>query len=179
MNAPAAASQPAETGFTGRARRWPAFLVVGLLGAAIGMTGFTFNYAEGLSYLSDDPKACINCHVMQAQYDAWQHASHRADATCNDCHVPHDSVIRKYLVKAEHGYRHGRGFTFNDFHEPIQITPSSRAVVVENCGRCHADIAADTTVQARTLTAAGAAKDAANAADCLHCHSQVGHGPSR
>ncbi len=26
---------------------------------------FTFTYAEGFSCLSDDPRACANCHVMR------------------------------------------------------------------------------------------------------------------
>lgn len=160
-------------------RRWAAALVAGLLGASVGVAGFTFNYAEGLSYLSDDPTACVNCHVMQEHYDGWRHASHARVATCNDCHVPHDSVARKYLVKAEHGYRHSKGFTFNDFHEPIQITAGSRAVVIENCMRCHETIAADTSVHARRSSDLYAAIPGLVSADCLHCHTRVGHGPTR
>src|SRR5688572_23773077 len=33
------------------------------IGAAAGVGGFTFVYAEGASYLTDDPAACANCHV--------------------------------------------------------------------------------------------------------------------
>ena len=32
---------------------------------------FTFVYAKGLSYLTPDPRACLNCHVMYSQYDGW------------------------------------------------------------------------------------------------------------
>lgn len=165
--------------------RWAAPSVAALAGVSIGIALFTFHYAEGTSYLSDDPKACVNCHIMQEHYDAWQHASHHANATCNDCHVPHDTVVHKYFVKAEHGYRHSKGFTFNDFHEPIQITPGSREVVVNNCVRCHSSIGSDTTVHARAheplygrlpenIAPAGLVS-----ADCLHCHARVGHGPQR
>ncbi len=158
--------------------RRAAVLVTALVGASLGVAGFTFNYAEGLSYLSNDPKACINCHIMQEQYDAWQHASHHRVASCNDCHVPHDSVVRKYLVKAEHGYRHSKGFTFNNFHEPIQIKQSSRDAVAENCVRCHSSIAADTTVLAVADPHASSIASS-TPADCLHCHARVGHGPLR
>ncbi|MDX2148908.1 MAG: cytochrome c nitrite reductase small subunit [Planctomycetota bacterium] len=157
--------------------RWPAFVVVLVVGVSLGIAGFTFDHAEGLSYLSDDPKACINCHVMQEYYDAWSHASHHANATCNDCHVPHDSVVRKYMVKAEQGYRHSKGFTFNDFHEPIQITKGSRDVVIENCMRCHASIAGD--LSAHAPPARGEASPASLGVDCLHCHVRAGHGPPR
>ena len=66
----------------------------------MGVGGYTFLYAEGFSYMSDDPAVCVNCHIMQPQYDSWQKASHHTVATCVDCHLPHD-FFRKYLAKAE------------------------------------------------------------------------------
>jgi len=45
-------------------------VVFAALGVLLGIGGTTFNYAEGLSYLSTDPAACANCHIMQPQYDA-------------------------------------------------------------------------------------------------------------
>ncbi len=149
----------------------PLLIVAALIGAAAGIASFTFDYAQGLSYLSDDPKACINCHVMQQQYDGWMHGSHHANATCNDCHVPHDSLISKYYVKTEHGYRHSKGFTLNDFHEPIRITPASLEVVQGNCVRCHHDM----------VGGIGAAHVPSGQAEsgCVHCHAGVGHGPAR
>ena len=95
-----------------------ALVLCALLGALLGLGSYTFVYAEGTSYLSNDPRACVNCHVMREQYDAWQKTSHHAAATCNDCHVPQD-LFGKYLAKAIHGYRHSKAYTFEDFHEPI------------------------------------------------------------
>ena len=91
-----------------------------LLGLLAGVGGYTLLYAEGLSYMSADPKVCVNCHIMQPQYDSWQKASHHTVATCVDCHLPH-SFIGKYLAKAENGYHHSKAFTLQDFHEPILI----------------------------------------------------------
>lgn len=139
-----------------------------VLGSFIGAGLYTFDYAEGTSYLSNDPRACVNCHVMRDQYDAWQKGSHHAAATCNDCHVPHD-LVGKYATKLEHGYRHSKGFTFQDFHEPIQIKGSSRAVVAENCLRCHQALVREVV----------SAHGADEVADCLRCHSNVGHGPMK
>src|SRR5688572_30840100 len=82
-----------------------------LLGVFFGVSGFTFAEARGWSYLSNDPEACVNCHVMRGVYDSWQKSSHHAAAVCNDCHVPHD-LAGKYWTKAEHGLRHSWGFTF-------------------------------------------------------------------
>ena len=38
-----------------------------LLGIPGGVGAFTFVYAKGFSYLSSDPRACVNCHVMNQQ----------------------------------------------------------------------------------------------------------------
>lgn len=53
------------------------------LGALAGIGGYTFSYAKGLSYLSTDPRACVNCHIMQHEYDGWQKASHHVAAVCD------------------------------------------------------------------------------------------------
>jgi cytochrome c nitrite reductase small subunit len=72
-----------------------------LLGVVIGLGAYTFIYAKGYSYLTNNPAACANRHVMQAEYDAWQKSSHHSVATCNDCHTPHN-LIGKYAVKASY-----------------------------------------------------------------------------
>jgi cytochrome c nitrite reductase small subunit len=140
-----------------------------MLGACLGLGAFTFDYAEGTSYLSNDPKACINCHIMREPYDAWQKGPHHAHATCNDCHVPKD-LVGKYVTKVEHGYRHSKGFTFQDFHEPIQIKPSSLRIVENNCVRCHGGLVGDVVGHARIQ---------GEHVSCIHCHSSAGHGPQR
>jgi cytochrome c nitrite reductase small subunit len=137
-----------------------------LVGALLGAGTFTVQYAEGLSYLSNDPKACVNCHIMRDQYDGWQKASHHAVATCNDCHVPHQT-IPKYLVKAENGFWHSKGFTLQDFHEPIMLRPVSSRILQANCVTCHRDLVNDILGHGKETT------------NCLHCHAAVGHGPQR
>jgi cytochrome c nitrite reductase small subunit len=138
-------------------------------GVLLGAGAFTVRYAEGFSYLSNDPKACVNCHIMREQYDGWQKASHHAVATCNDCHVPH-ALIPKYLVKAENGFWHSKGFTLQDFHEPILPRPVSSRILQANCTRCHLDLVND-------ILGHGPAGN--EKTDCVHCHAAVGHGPQR
>ena len=93
-----------------------------LLGVAVGIGAFTFVYAKGFSYLSTDPRACANCHVMNTQYDAWLKSGHRHVAGCVDCHLPH-SGLEKWITKGKHGFRHSVAFTLQNFKEPIEITP--------------------------------------------------------
>lgn len=136
------------------------------LGFLVGIGSFTFSYAEGLSYLSNDPKACVNCHIMKSQYDSWQKSSHHGVAVCVDCHLP-TSLPEKLAVKALNGYYHSKGFTFQDFKEPIRIKPGNASVLQENCLRCHSDMA-------RELVTGSTTDRDANL--CVHCHAGVGHG---
>jgi cytochrome c nitrite reductase small subunit len=106
------------------------------IGILLGSCGYTFYYAQGGSYLSNDPQACVNCHIMRSQYDGWEKASHHGFATCNDCHIPHD-FFNKWLTKAENGYHHSVAFTFWNFHEPIHIKPGNAGVLNANCLFCH------------------------------------------
>src|SRR5688572_27540350 len=80
------------------------------VGLAVGIGGFTFVYAKGDSYLTDDPQACANCHVMEGQFAGWTRSSHRAVAVCNDCHTP-KGFLAKYLNKSANGARHSWAFT--------------------------------------------------------------------
>jgi cytochrome c nitrite reductase small subunit len=147
----------------------PVLVLSVLIGAALGTGAFTVHYAEAFSYLSNDPKACVNCHVMREPYDGWQKASHHAVATCGDCHVPHETVP-KYVVKAENGFWHSKGFTLQDFPEPIRLRPVSLRILNANCVDCHRDLVNDIL---------GHSVPGTDATGCVHCHASVGHGPQR
>src|SRR5512134_1230970 len=112
-------------------------LALGLaVGLVLGIGGYTFIYARGYSYLTNDPESCVNCHVMQEQYSGWVTSSHRSVAVCNDCHAPHD-VIGKYVTKARNGFWHSFYFTTGGFPDPIRITPRNARVTEEACRTCH------------------------------------------
>jgi cytochrome c nitrite reductase small subunit len=143
-----------------RARHVFAALLIIVPGVLVGVSGYTFVYAKGYSYLLNDPKACMNCHVMRDNYQAWQVSPHRF-ATCNDCHVPHN-FVGKYAAKAEHGMRHSYVFTFGD-PQVIRIKPSGRAIVESNCVRCHA------------MTVSSIVHGGENNHRCFDCHRGMGH----
>jgi cytochrome c nitrite reductase small subunit len=159
-------------------KRWVALAaLVGVLG---GVGGFTFTYASGLSYLSNDPAACVNCHLMNDQFDSWRKGPHHAVATCNDCHVP-PHFPAKYLAKGRNGYHHSMGFTFQPtdpdapgarrvFEEPIRIKATNSQILQDNCLRCHGDFVHE-IVRGSTW--------ADDSIRCVHCHDSVGHGARR
>lgn len=111
--------------------------VIILLGIFVGMAVFTFRTSRAWSYLSDDPSACMNCHIMAPQYATWSHSSHREKANCNDCHVPHNNVFNKYFFKAKDGLRHATIFTMRAEPQVIFILDAGINVVKDNCVRCH------------------------------------------
>jgi len=140
-------------------------LVAGvLIGTAAGVGSYTFLYANGTSYLTDDPRACANCHVMQDHLDGWQKSSHHSVAVCNDCHTPHN-FAGKYATKALNGYHHSMAFTTGKFHEPIQITPRNRSITEAACRRCHEDI----------VQAIDSVHGSQDELSCIRCHGNVGH----
>jgi cytochrome c nitrite reductase small subunit len=133
-------------------------------GLAAGLGVYTFVYARGLSYLTDDPRACANCHIMDDYYAAWTHGSHHAVAVCNDCHTP-PGFVPKYFTKSLNGYNHSLAFTTGRFHEPIQVTPRNHRITEGACRKCHREI-----VQAIDMPHAGA-----EPLSCVRCHDSVGH----
>ena len=135
-----------------------------ILGMLVGVGGYTFVYAKAYSYITDDPAACANCHVMEDHYRAWMKSSHRAVATCNDCHTP-PGLIPKYTVKGINGFHHSLAFTTGRFPEPIRITPMNAAATEKACRKCHAAV----------VDAIDTGAPAGREMSCIRCHSTVGH----
>jgi cytochrome c nitrite reductase small subunit len=154
-------STPAKHG-----RRWFIVAFAVLLGICVGVGAYTYDYAEGVSYLSDDPTACINCHVMQDQYDAWSRGSHASVATCNDCHAPHGSILDKYRVKAINGFNHSLAFTTGNFPDNMSMTAANHAVTEAACRHCH-------SAMTHAIDPIATPDDAMS---CIRCHRSVGHG---
>jgi cytochrome c nitrite reductase small subunit len=144
----------------------PTLLVVLALfvGVGLGLGGYTFVYAKGYSYVTDDPAACANCHIMREQFDGWTRSSHRAVAVCNDCHTPH-GLVPKYVTKARNGFWHSFYFTTGRFPEPIQITARNLQVTESTCRKCHAEL----------TQAIDSSPHADRRLSCVQCHRSVGH----
>jgi cytochrome c nitrite reductase small subunit len=148
------------------------FSVIILIGIMTGIIIHVLNISNAASYLSDDPKTCVNCHVMYPEFATWERGSHGRVATCNDCHVPQDNIIRKYMFKASDGLRHASMFTFRMEPQVIRIKDAGINVVQENCIRCHANYLHP--VALRSIGAKSIYEESDRL--CWDCHRETPHG---
>lgn len=144
------------------------FLIVTaiLVGLTAGIGAYTFVYAKGYSYLTNDPAACANCHVMRDHFAAWERGSHRSVAVCNDCHTP-PGLVPKYVTKARNGFWHSFYFTFGGYPDPIRITPRNHEITELACRKCHSEMTASIDL--------ARADHGQGGMSCTTCHNDVGH----
>jgi cytochrome c nitrite reductase small subunit len=152
-----------------KAWRFPVLLLIGIL---IGLFCFLFYVSKAYSYLSDDPKTCVNCHIMAPQYATWGHSSHREYTNCNDCHVPHNNVANKYFFKAKDGMRHASMFALRLEPQVIFIHEAGRDVVHQNCVRCHSKLLDDPKLSTSVKNLHAQRTERV----CWECHREVPHG---
>lgn len=147
-------------------------LAVLFLGVCFGLGAYLVYASKAYSYLSDEPKVCVNCHVMGPYYATWRHSSHAIWATCNDCHVPHENIFKKYLFKAKDGLRHSYVFTTRNEPQAMKAIPASQHVIYDNCVRCHTQLN-----QEFVKTGKQTYKDLDHGAGkaCWDCHREVPH----
>ena len=144
-----------------------AIIIIGvIIGLAVGIGSYTFIYAKGYSYLTNDPAACANCHVMGDYYGAWMKGPHRSVAVCNDCHTP-AGMVGKYATKASNGFWHSFYFTTGNFPNNIEIKESNRRVTDEACLKCHTEIT--------EAILEHPAHGESGRTSCIRCHWDVGH----
>ncbi|MBR4563104.1 MAG: cytochrome c nitrite reductase small subunit [Paludibacteraceae bacterium] len=143
-----------------------------LCGVVVG-SGLLFAYLLRMhTYLGDDPSACVNCHIMTPYYATWSHSSHARNATCNDCHVPHSSVVAKYGFKAFDGLKHTTWFMMRSERQAIMAEEPSAKVIMNNCIRCHTELNQELVKTGRIgymQAKVGEGKA------CWDCHRQVPH----
>jgi cytochrome c nitrite reductase small subunit len=131
-------------------------------GLIVGLGSYTFIYANGFAYLTNDPTACASCHIMEEQYSGWLRSSHKNAAACNDCHTP-QGFLGKYMTKASNGFWHSFAFTTGRHPEPLRIKEHNRAITEARCRSCHGELASAIEGKSEEQIS------------CLRCHRNVGH----
>jgi cytochrome c nitrite reductase small subunit len=146
--------------------------VIILAGIFAGLFAYAFYISKAYSYLSDNPKTCVNCHIMAPQYATWSHSAHREVTNCNECHVPHNNVFNKYFFKAKDGMRHATIFTLRKEPQVIFIHEAGQNVVQNNCIRCHSNLITDSKMLALTYEY----QQYRTGRKCWECHRETPHG---
>lgn len=119
--------------------------------------------ATGAGYAySDSPEFCGSCHSMKQAHSTWQASSHNR-LTCTDCHLPHQNLAIKLITKAQTGTNDTYHEVLRDYPATMGLTPKNKAIVEDNCLRCH-----QFTVQNTGMAAGGQ--------DCTKCHRGLIHG---
>ena len=117
---------------------------VGLLvvaGVVCGLGGlFMYLLRAHTYFIGYKPSACVNCHIMTPYYATWSHSSHGRDATCNDCHVPHQNLGFYYGFKAMDGLKHTAYFVTHSERQAPMAEALTGQVVMDNCIRCHTQL---------------------------------------
>ena len=153
-------------------RQKVALLVTG--GIVVGLIGLFMYMLRMHTYIiGDDPAACVNCHIMSPYYATWSHSSHGRDATCNDCHVPHQNLFMKYFFKGKDGMKHVAYFITHSEHQAINAEDASAQVIMDNCIRCHTQLNREFVTTGRIdymMAKRGEGKA------CWDCHREVPHG---
>lgn len=137
-----------------------------LFGLVIGVGVLVAQVGNAVSYLSDSPETCMNCHVMTDAYATWQRGSHAKVAVCIDCHVPHSNIVAKNLFKSMDGMKHSTVFTLHLEPQVLELSNAAVKAVQTNCLRCHSD-------QLAMIRLAGTSERT-----CWSCHTNT-HGNVR
>jgi cytochrome c nitrite reductase small subunit len=116
-----------------------------------------------LSASGAEPATCGACHVMDKNVSSFQNTvdKHKAELSCSDCHVPHESFAGGLVSKYQTGIRHVTANLSGNVPDELRLRPRDRELVIANCVRCHSD-------QEHIKQ---------NGQDsCLNCHANVPHG---
>ena len=148
-------------------------IVVTLLGMLAGLFVLFAYMLRAHTYLGDEPSACMNCHIMAPYYATWFHSSHARDATCNDCHVPHENAVRKWAFKGMDGMHHVAVFLAKGEEQVIHANDRSAEVIMNNCVRCHTQLNTEFISAGRISYMMSLAGDGKA---CWDCHRDVPHG---
>lgn len=146
--------------------------------AAVGMFAYVVKASNMISYLSADPKVCINCHTMNTQYATWQHSSHRERATCVDCHLPRESLTDKLLAKSRDGFKHSFAMTFRTYEtHNIRASEDAQQRIQANCIACHREMVSQITANNALYRINN--DNGQFDRKCWSCHREIPHGSTR
>lgn len=112
---------------------------------------------------TDSPEFCSSCHIMTQVHESFIDSNH-AELACADCHLPHDTLVNKYVNKAKSGIGHVYYNTLGEdkIPEVLHPTENSKEIITGNCIDCHQNTIENVSHDAKD--------------SCTSCHEAVPHG---
>ena len=160
--------------FKDRLLYWQKIVLLVLAGVVCGLVGlFMYLLRAHTYFIGDNPSACVNCHIMTPYYATWSHSSHGRDATCNDCHVPHQNLAVYYGFKAMDGLKHTAYFLAHAERQAPKAEDLTGQVVMDNCIRCHTQLNQEFVTTGRK---GYMPQQREGGKVCWDCHRTVPHG---
>ena len=153
--------------------RWQKITLICLAGVAVGCGALFLYMLRAHTYLGNDPAACMNCHLMTPYYATWNHSSHSRNATCNDCHVPHENAAKYWTFKGTDGMKHVALMLARKERMAPEAEAASSQVIMNNCIRCHTELY---TYLAKTGKIDYMTARTGGGKACWDCHRDVPHG---
>ena len=160
--------------FKDRLLYWQKIVLLVLAGVVCGLVGlFMYLLRAHTYFIGDNPSACVNSHIMTPYYATWSHSSHGRDATCNDCHVPHQNLAVYYGFKAMDGLKHTAYFLAHAERQAPKAEDLTGQVVMDNCIRCHTQLNQEFVTTGRK---GYMQQQREGGKVCWDCHRNVPHG---
>jgi len=111
-------------------------LIMGVLLVGV-ISAFLMLGPPALLAKSEQPDFCVQCHVMESEYQAWSHAGAHRRKKCVDCHLPNENAATHYVWKAIDGLKDVAFFYSGHVPDQIELTSHGEKVLQRNCVRCH------------------------------------------
>ena len=113
--------------------------IIGIIAIGLGLVAVVFLLIGPPRLLakSESAEFCVQCHVMESQYEAWSHAGAHRRNNCVDCHLPNDNSAVHYTWKTLDGLKDLVMFYTGSVSDSIRVTAHGKSVLQENCVRCH------------------------------------------
>ena len=153
-------------------------LYVGFAGLLLGLGSFVRSDSPTVP-LARTP--CQGCHAMAPHHASWKLGNHAKVATCEDCHLPHGTSLRRSHAMAADGLRHGAMTVLDTAPAVTRLRAAGAEVAQKNCLRCHplsspGSIAGGASSKApRPLRQPATAAHADQNRGCLDCHRETSH----
>ena len=138
---------------------------VAIAAALVALVAFLF-VTDAPAYAGTASATCANCHVMDSMYENYYHAGHHTSTVCAECHLPHENIAVYYYEKGRQGMHDVYVFGTGTAPQVINISEHSRAIVQQNCIRCHESTVDSVMVGVQPFQR-----------ECWECHRTVAHGP--